>query len=99
MYTAGVFKEIVPMEKIVTTDYFSDENGEPMSPAVHGLPSDTPTHMTVTILFEEIEGGKTKLSIMYPPPATEAEFEAMKKSGMQEGWQSSLNKLEAAIKQ
>src|SRR5437879_13910376 len=32
MYSAGEFKEIVPNEKIVTTDYFSDEHGNKMNP-------------------------------------------------------------------
>jgi uncharacterized protein YndB with AHSA1/START domain len=28
MYRAGIYKEIVPNEKLVVTDYFSDEKGE-----------------------------------------------------------------------
>lgn len=98
MYSAGVYQEIVPHQKLVVTDYFSDENGEKMPPADFGQASDFPAEMTVTVLFEEIEGDKTKLSIIYPEPQTEAQREAMLKSGMVEGWNSSLDKLVQALK-
>lgn len=97
MYSAGVYKEIVPNEKLVVTDYFSDENGEMMNPDEYGQDANFPKETTVTVLFEEVEGGKTKLTIIYPKPESEEEFQAMKKSGMEEGWQSSLNKLEKAL--
>jgi uncharacterized protein YndB with AHSA1/START domain len=97
MYSAGVYKEIVPNEKIVVTDYFSDEEGNKMAPSKQGQDPNFPDEMTVTVLFEEVEGGKTKLSIIYPKPETEAQMEAMLQSGMKEGWNSSLDKLEKAL--
>ncbi len=99
MYSAGVYKEIVPHEKIVVTDYFSDAEGNMINPDQEGQDSNFPKEMTVTILFEEVEPGKTKLSIVYPKPETQEQFEAMKKSGMEEGWSTSLNKLEVALSQ
>ena len=98
MYSSGVFKEIVPNERIVTTDYFSDEDGNMIKPSQEGQDENFPTEMTVTITFAEVEDGKTKLTIFYPKAENEAQFEAMLKSGMKEGWSSSLNKLEAALK-
>ena len=98
MYSAGVYKEIVPNEKLVVTDYFSDENGNKLPPAHYGQDAAFPSEMKVTVLFEEIEKGKTRLSIVYPKPETEAQFQAMLKSGMQEGWNSSLNKLAEALR-
>ena len=70
MYSAGVFKEIVPNEKLVLTDYFSDENGNLLDPTAYGQASDFPNEMTVTVLFEEIEKGKTgcRSSIQSPRP-------------------------------
>ncbi|MGH7204487.1 MAG: SRPBCC domain-containing protein, partial [Candidatus Levyibacteriota bacterium] len=79
MYSAGVYKEIVPHEKLVATDYFSDEEGNKMIPAKQGMDVDFPEEMTVTVLFEEVEDGKTKLSVLYPKPETEAQMEAMLK--------------------
>ena len=98
MYSAGVYKEILPNEKLVVTDYFSDENGNMLEPSTYGQDANFPKESVVTVLFEEVENGKTKLSIIYPKPETAEQFEAMKKSGMEEGWNSSLNKLETILK-
>lgn len=97
MYSAGVYKEIVPNEKLVVTDYFSDEQGNVMEPAEQGQDPNFPKEMTVTVLFEDIEEGKSKLSIIYDRPESEEQFQAMLKSGMKEGWNSSLNKMEKAL--
>ncbi len=98
MYSSGVFKEIVPNEKIVSTDYFSDAEGNMIKPSDEGQDENFPTEMTVTITFEDAGEGKTKLKIFYPKTENEAQMEAMLKSGMKEGWSSSLDKLAAALK-
>lgn len=98
MYSAGEYKEIVPDEKIVVTDYFSDAEGNMMNPVEQGQDASFPKETTSTILFEDEGEGKTKLTILYPKPETQEELDAMLKSGMEEGWQSSLNKLEAILK-
>lgn len=113
MYSAGVYKEIVPPDpsnpsgqgKLVVTDYFSDEEGNMVEPSAEGQDSNFPKESTVTVLFEELDGGpsttlrtsKTKLSIIYPRPESDVQFEAMKKSGMEEGWRQSLEKLALAL--
>jgi uncharacterized protein YndB with AHSA1/START domain len=98
MYSGGEYIEIVPNEKLVATDYFCDENGTKISPAESELESpDFPDEQTVTILFKDLGGGRTGLTIIYPEPETEAQWQAMLKSGMQEGWQSSLNKLAGSL--
>lgn len=99
MYSSGIYKEIVPNEKIITTDYFSDENGNKMNPVDFGQDPNSPSEMNAVITFEEVEGGKTKLTITYPRPENEEQFQAMLKSGMKEGWSSSLNKLAESLKQ
>jgi uncharacterized protein YndB with AHSA1/START domain len=96
MYSAGEYKEIVPMEKLVVTDYFSDENGNKMSAQQQGLPDGMPSEMVVTVLFEEVENGKTKLSIIYSPQSEE-QYVAMNQSGMKEGWGTSLDKMAAVL--
>ncbi|SRR5260221_5024113 len=96
MYSAGEYKEIVPMERIVVTDYFSDEHGNKMSAQEQGLPEGMPSEMTVVVTFEKMDG-KTKLSIIYTPESV-AQYDAMIKSGMQEGWSTSLDKMAEAIK-
>lgn len=92
MYIAGVYQEIVPNEKLAVAEYMSDENGNAMqSPG-------GPSQMTYQVRFEEAGKGRTKLSIVYPKPATDAEYQAMLKGGMLEGWNSSLNKLAQALR-
>lgn len=97
MYSSGIYREIVPFEKLVVTDYFSDEKGEKMEPADYKQDPDFPKEITATVLFEQLPDGKTKLSIIYPRPASEKQLEAMLKSGMKEGWQSSLEKLAKSL--
>lgn len=98
MYSAGEYLEIVPNEKIVSTDYFSDEQGNKIKPADYGQDPNSPDEMRVVITFEDVEDGKTKLTITYPKPETDEQFQAMLKSGMKEGWNSSLNKLAESLK-
>ena len=98
MYTAGVYKEIVPNEKLVVAEYPSDENGTRVEPDARQAGGSFPPELTLTVLFEELEKGKTKLTIVYPKPETEAQYQAMLKSGMTEGWNSALNKLAAALR-
>jgi len=98
MFNAGVYKEIVPNEKLVVTQYMSDADGHMIDASEYGQHPDFPDEMKITVLFEEIERGRTRLSIVYPKPESEAQFQAMLKSGMTEGWNSSLNKLAEALR-
>ncbi|HEY5550031.1 MAG TPA: SRPBCC domain-containing protein [Candidatus Saccharimonadales bacterium] len=97
MYSAGVYQEIVPNEKIVTTDYLSDEHGNRVSPSEYGMSNDLPNDHTATVKFEDAGEGKTKLSIIYAAPETEEQYQAMLKSGMTEGWKSALGKLARSL--
>jgi len=98
MYSAGEYKEIVDSEKLVVTDYFSDENGNKVDPKEYGMQGDFPSEQEVTVRFEDAGEGKTKLSIEYPKPETEEQMKAMLASGMKEGWSTSLDKLAEALK-
>ena len=96
-YNSGVYKEIVENEKLVVTQYMSDEQGNRMDPTAYGMDPDFPSDDTVTVLFEDVQGGKTRLSVIYPKPESEAQLQAILKSGMKEGWLSSFNKLAQAL--
>jgi uncharacterized protein YndB with AHSA1/START domain len=93
MYSAGVYKKIVPNEKLIVTDYFSDSDGNKLKPTNYEQDPNFPDLSVVTVLFEEVDKNKTKLSIIYSKPETEKESQAMLRSGMKEGWNSSLDKL------
>ena len=97
-YNAGVFKEMVPNEKLVLTIYMSDKDGNMVDPTEYGMDPDFTKESFYTILFEDIGSGRTRLSLVFPKPESEAEYQAILKSGMEEGWKSQLNKLEQALR-
>ena len=90
-WSVGTYTEIIPMEKIVATDNFSDEHGNIIDPAAVGMPGEWPEQMLVTVTFEDIEGGKTKLTMRHEghPPEMESDATA--------GWNQSLDKFAAAL--
>ena len=96
-YSAGIYKEIVPHRKLVVTDYFSDKHGKKIDPSTVGMSSDMPEEMEATVKFVEISENKTNILIIYPKPESQEEIEVLEKSGMVEGWNSSLNKLEELL--
>jgi uncharacterized protein YndB with AHSA1/START domain len=87
----------VEIAVIVVTDYFSDEFGEMLEPADYGMDPEFPKESVVTVLFEETQADRTKLSIIYPETKKKEQMDAMLKSGMKEGWNSSLDKLEKVL--
>ncbi len=95
-WSGGTYREIIPMEKIVVTDHFSDETGNMVDPTKYGMNKNFPKKMDLTTKFEDM-GGKTKLSLLYAIPETDAAYEAMVKSGMDVGWNQSLDKLAKAL--
>lgn len=97
MYSAGKYLEIIPMEKLVITDYFSDQDGNKVAPTQEGMDANMPDEMKVEVTFKKINDKQTTLTIFYPRPKSDAAFEAMKKSGMNDGWLSSLDKLAKSI--
>ena len=78
----GVFREVVPMERIVTTDEF-DDNWQPPQPV------DLPKGIVATAVFESA-GYRTKLTLTITHPTVEdrKKHEAM---GVVGGWNSSLD--------
>lgn len=80
-----MFREIVPPERIVTTDEF----GEGIEKVLN---TDLPQGMVVTVLFEDLNG-KTKLTIqvVYESADDRRKHEEM---GVVAGWNSSLDCLE-----
>lgn len=90
MYSGGIYKEIVPLKKIVFTDSFMDKDGNVITGAEYGMP-DMPEELLVTLIFEEIEGGKTKLTLRHEG------FPAESDMGAEEGWGQSLDKLAASL--
>ena len=91
-WTTGVYREIVPPERLVYTDAFSDENGNRIPASQHGLPFDWLDELMVTVTLEEI-GGKTKMTLTHTGiPAGEMSDMTLA------GWNESFDKLAASLK-
>jgi uncharacterized protein YndB with AHSA1/START domain len=87
----GVYREIVPLERIVCTDSFADEKGNQVPASHYGMGGDWPSELRVTVTFEEHEG-KTTLTLRHAGiPA--GEMSDLTKAG----WNESFDKLAEAL--
>jgi uncharacterized protein YndB with AHSA1/START domain len=77
-WSTGVYREIVEPERIVWTDSFADEKGNPVPASHYGLPGDWPEEMLVTVTFDEHQG-KTKMTLRHA--GHPAEMEEMAEAG------------------
>ena len=59
-WVTGIYREIIPQERIVFSDSFADEKGNLVPATQYGMSADFSLKMVVTVTFEEI-GGKTSL--------------------------------------
>jgi len=86
-WSTGVYREIVPLERIVSTDSFADERGNVVPATHYGMSADFPLEMLVTVTFEEHEG-KTRLTLHHIgiPSGTDSD-------GARQGWTESFDKL------
>jgi predicted enzyme related to lactoylglutathione lyase/uncharacterized protein YndB with AHSA1/START domain len=92
IWSTGVYKEIVPMKKIVSTDSFADSEGNVVPASQYGMSGDWPLELEVTVMFEEVDG-KTKLTLQhqgFPDRENRDLAEA--------GWKESFNKLDTYLK-
>ena len=90
-WSTGVYREIVPMERIVCTDSFADEKGNVVPAAHYGMQGEWPLELLVTVTFED-DDGKTIMTLQHAgiPSGTISDCEA--------GWSGSFDKLAESIK-
>lgn len=92
-WSTGTYKEIVPNQKLVYTDSFADENGNPVSSEHYGM-SGFPMETLVTVTFEE-QNGKTAMTLMHGPIDT---LDTKMLSDMETGWKQSFDKMAERLK-
>ncbi len=93
-WTTGVYREIVPMERIVYTDSFADENGNVVPASHYGFTEENwPMDLHVTVTFEDL-GGKTKMTLTHTG-FPDGQHEKLASAG----WNESFDKLAASVKQ
>ncbi len=62
-YSSGVYKKIIPMERLEFTQCLSDKEGSALDPAVIGMPADFPKELTVVIEFKKLKCDMTEITI------------------------------------
>jgi uncharacterized protein YndB with AHSA1/START domain len=90
-WTTGVYRELVPMERLVYTDSFADEKGNVVPATHYGLSADIPSELLVTVTFED-DDGKTRLTLRHAGLPAGAE-----RDGAEAGWNESFDKLAESL--
>ncbi len=91
-YSTGVYREIVPLERLVLTDSFADADGNVVPASEYGMEGDWPDELLVTVTFEE-QDGKTKMTLRQTG-IPEGEMSEMTTTG----WNQSFDKLAESLK-
>jgi len=72
-WSTGVYREIIPMERIVCTDSFADAKGDVVPAVYYGMSRDFPLERLITVTFHEHEG-MTRLTLKHTGiPVTDSE--------------------------
>ena len=91
-WAGGVFYEIDPPSRLVYGDYFTDEQGNRVSPAHYNLSPDFPEETLTTVTFEELGASRTRMTLRQALSSLVAE-----QSGTLEGWGQSFDRLAAYL--
>src|SRR5665647_212151 len=90
-WSTGVYREIIPFERIVATDSFADEKGTVVPASYYGMAGDWPKELLVTVTFEE-QKGRTMFTLRHEgiPPGQMSDL-------TKSGWSESFDKLEKVL--
>jgi len=90
-YSTGVYREIVPLQRIVYTDSFADEKGNVVPATHYGMGQDFPLELQVTVTFEE-HGNKTRMTLRHAGIP-----EGKMTDDTLQGWGESFDKLAESL--
>lgn len=91
-WNVGKFTEVLPMKRIVATVSFGDENGNPIPAAHYNMPGDWQMEVMATVTFEEVEDGKTKLTV------SEVGIPVEMGEPARMGWEQQFDKLAESLR-
>lgn len=91
-WNTGVYREIVPGERIVATDSFADDQGHIVPARYYGFNPAYPLEMLVTATFEKFDG-RVKLTLEHAGLPV-----GLDRVGRRESWSQSLDKFAQALK-
>ncbi len=91
-WNGGEYHEIVLHEKIVSSMYFSDADGNKVDAAQYGIEHEAIADAYDVVTFEDFGNGQTKLTFV-----GNETMEHAKNSGQLEGWIQILDKFDAVL--
>jgi uncharacterized protein YndB with AHSA1/START domain len=91
IWNTGVYREILPGRRIVSTDSFADERGNVVPPAHYGFGPDFPDELLLTITFDQRDG-ETELTVRHSGIPLGEDY-----GNTRIGWSQSLRKLAALL--
>jgi len=92
LWGKGVYREILKPERLVYENYFSDENGNTVSPSKYGMNPAWPEAALVTVIFED-RAGRTRLTLSLGVTAELAKLQLADR-----GWNESFDRLAEYLK-
>jgi uncharacterized protein YndB with AHSA1/START domain len=93
-WNAGEYHEIVLHEKIVSSMYFADAQGNKVEAEQYGIEHEAIEDACDVTLFEDIGNGQTRLTFIGNEP-----MESAKNSGQLEGWNQIFDKVAEVIEE
>jgi len=90
MWHAGVYQVIDPPGRLAFSVFFSDEAGNKVAPSEYGVDASFPDETTVSLIFEELGPGKTRMTMHHSIPSTMAGHAG-------DGWNQSFDRLAAYL--
>jgi uncharacterized protein YndB with AHSA1/START domain len=63
LYNTWTYTAIVPMERLEFIHRFSDENGTARDPSDFELPAAIPAEVPHVVIFEQLDGDRTRLTV------------------------------------
>lgn len=93
-YTAGVYKKIVPLERLEFTQGLSDQDGNPINPLTIGMPPDFPKEIHTTVVFKSLRDGTMTELVITERDWTMGQMAVYSYAGMQQ----SIDKLAESLK-
>jgi uncharacterized protein YndB with AHSA1/START domain len=90
-WSAGVYREFVPPERIVAIDSFADEEGNIVPASYYGMSTDWPLESEVIFTFEDVDG-RTRLTVRQPGVPSGADVDKAVT-----GWNQSFDKLQELL--
>jgi uncharacterized protein YndB with AHSA1/START domain len=90
-WSTGTYREIVPPERLVVTDSFADEEGNPVPASHYGMQGTWPEELLVTVTLGEENGG-TRLILRH-----EGFPDRRNRDLAMAGWEQSFDKLAMSL--